>query len=95
MVGQQPPARRCAACRTRRPKTELLRFARQSQGVELDPGQTRPGRGGYCCPDQACVDKALRKGGLARTLRTTVGEAEATRLAAEAVEYLRERTAKG
>jgi predicted RNA-binding protein YlxR (DUF448 family) len=55
----------------------------------MDPGQLRPGRGGYCCPDQACIDKALRRGGLARTLRTALGEAEVTRLAAEAVEYLR------
>jgi predicted RNA-binding protein YlxR (DUF448 family) len=58
----------------------------------MDPGQLRPGRGGYCCPDQACIDKALRRGGLARTLRTALGEAEVTRLAAEAVEYLRERS---
>jgi predicted RNA-binding protein YlxR (DUF448 family) len=55
----------------------------------MDPGQLRPGRGGYCCPDQACIDKALRRGGLARTLRTALGQAEETRLAAEAVEYLR------
>jgi predicted RNA-binding protein YlxR (DUF448 family) len=59
----------------------------------MDPRQLRPGRGGYCCPDQTCIDRALRRGGLARTLRTALGEAEVTRLAAEAVEYLRERKA--
>ncbi len=63
---------------------------RQSDGIEMDPEQRRPGRGGYCCPDPACIDKALRRGGLARTLRTTVGRAEIARLGAEAVEYLRE-----
>ena len=86
--------RRCAACRTRRPKSELLRFVRQSHGIELDPEQRRPGRGGYCCPEPACVDKALRRGGLARTLRTALGEAAVARLAAESVEYLREHSAQ-
>ena len=66
---------------------------RQSDGVEMDPEQRRPGRGGYCCPDPACVDKALRRGGLARALRTAVGRAEIARLGAEAVEYLREHSA--
>src|SRR5207248_1771923 len=72
------PVRRCAGCRTRRPKNELLRFVRQSHGIEIDPEQRRPGRGGYCCPDQACIDKALRRGGLARTLRVLVKNGSAT-----------------
>ena len=93
-VGPAAPVRRCAACRTRRPKKELLRFVRQSHGIEMDPEQRRPGRGGYCCPDPACIDKALRRGGLARTLRTAVGRAEIARLAAGAVEYLREHKAQ-
>ena len=67
---------------------------RQSHGIEMDPEQRRPGRGGYCCPDPACIDKALRRGGLARTLRTAVGRAEIARLAAGAVEYLREHKAQ-
>jgi len=67
---------------------------RESHGIEMDPEQRRPGRGGYCCPDPACIDKALRRGGLARTLRTAVGRAEIARLAAGAVEYLREHKAQ-
>jgi predicted RNA-binding protein YlxR (DUF448 family) len=67
---------------------------RQPHGIEMDPEQRRPGRGGYCCPDPACVDKALRRGGLARTLRTAVGRAEMARLGAQAVEYLREHKAQ-
>ena len=93
-VGPAAPVRRCAACRTRRPKKELLRFVRQSHGIEMDPEQRRPGRGGYCCPDLACIEKALRRGGLARALRTAVGRAEMARLGAEAVEYLREHNAQ-
>ena len=86
--------RRCAACRIQRPKKELLRFVRESHGIEMDPEQRRPGRGGYCCRDQACIERAVRRGGLARTLRTALGELEKARLAAEAVEYLREHSAQ-
>ena len=87
------PIRRCAACRRRRPKAELLRFVRRNdpaEGVVFDPGQRHPGRGGYCCPDPACLDRALRRGGLARTLRAVLSEVEGTGLVQEAVEYLRQ-----
>jgi len=83
------PQRRCAACRARRPKAELLRFVRGPGGVEPDPEQVGPGRGGYCCPDPACVERGLRRGGLARTLRTPLSQEDAGRLAAWALEYLR------
>ena len=91
------PIRRCAACRRRRPKAELLRFVRRTDpageaagGVVFDPGQRHPGRGGYCCPDPACLDRAVRRGGLGRTLRAVLSDAEGTGLVQEAVEYLRQ-----
>ncbi|WP_170180123.1 YlxR family protein [Desulfoglaeba alkanexedens] len=38
-------------CRTRRPKTALIRLALDSGGlVTVDPGQRAPGRGAYTCP---------------------------------------------
>ncbi len=33
-------------------------------------GGTGTGRGAWCCPDGECLDRALRKGGFARALRT-------------------------
>src|SRR5712691_12652448 len=85
------PLRRCAGCRRRRPKAELLRFVRQPDGVAFDPAQVRQGRGGYCCPEAACVDRAFRRGGLGRTLRMTLPAGDAAGLAQEAVEYLKQR----
>ncbi|MGH2767719.1 MAG: YlxR family protein [Actinomycetota bacterium] len=77
------PIRSCAACRARRPKGQLLRFVRNSSGgVELDPKGSSPGRGAYTCRDLACIERALRRGGLARTLRVTIMAAEAVRLEA-------------
>jgi uncharacterized protein len=82
------PVRSCAGCRARRPKDELIRFARGPEGPALDRSGHARGRGGYVCPEQACLDRALRRGGLARALRTPIAAAEAAALRLEAVEYL-------
>ena len=107
MTGPHPgsvPHRRCAACRQRRPKGELLRFVRTPGGgppggggvhVEVDGPQRAPGRGAYTCLDETCVERGLQRGGLARTLRVPIGQDEAQALRASAVEYLRERTIQG
>ncbi|HEU5003505.1 MAG TPA: YlxR family protein [Actinomycetota bacterium] len=81
MRGTGGPIRQCAGCRVRRPKGELLRFVRTPEGaVEPDAAQRAPGRGAYTCPDPACLDRALRKGGLSRVLRVDIPAASAQRL---------------
>jgi predicted RNA-binding protein YlxR (DUF448 family) len=72
------------ACRTRRPKPELLRIVRSPAGdVAYDPGGKAPGRGAYVCRDPACVRVALRKGGLARALGSTLRNDDLARLSVE------------
>jgi predicted RNA-binding protein YlxR (DUF448 family) len=81
--------RTCAGCRARRHKPELIRFARTPSGsVAFDPSSALSGRGAYTCPKQECVERALKRGGLGRVLRTTITAEEASRLKREAVEYL-------
>ncbi|MCB9477185.1 MAG: YlxR family protein [Deltaproteobacteria bacterium] len=64
------PTRSCCACRRRFAWDALLRFTAGDDGrVVADPERRRPGRGAYLCPDAACVDKAIKKGALARGLR--------------------------
>jgi predicted RNA-binding protein YlxR (DUF448 family) len=82
------PVRSCAGCRARRPKAELIRFAQGPAGPVLDRSGRIQARGGYVCPEQACLDRALRRGGLARALRTTITPEQAAALRLEAVEYL-------
>jgi predicted RNA-binding protein YlxR (DUF448 family) len=54
----------------------------------LARGRALPGRGAWLCRDSpTCIDAAVRRGGLARALRTAVGP--------EAVEALRGRLEKG
>lgn len=71
MAARHVPMRTCVGCRQQRPKRELVRIVRTPAGsVELDPTGKRAGRGTYCCRDPRCWDVALRKGALARALKT-------------------------
>ena len=53
------PTRSCIACRTARPKRDLLRVVRAPDGqVAIDPTGRAPGRGAYLCRDASCWDAA-------------------------------------
>jgi uncharacterized protein len=70
------PTRSCVACRTSRPKRELIRIVRRPDGsVELDDTGRVAGRGAYLCADGACWTTALAKGALQRALGAPLGEA--------------------
>jgi predicted RNA-binding protein YlxR (DUF448 family) len=67
------PTRTCIACRTTRPKRELLRIVRAADGrVALDDSGRVAGRGAYVCRDEACVTRAFERGALARALETYI-----------------------
>ena len=79
--GQHEPQRRCAACRQTRPKAELLRITCPKDGEPvLDMTGKLPGRGAYICRSGECVEKALRKGALARALKSRLSEELAEQL---------------
>ncbi len=68
------PQRTCVACRTTSAKREFVRLVRTPEGaVEIDPSGRRNGRGAYLCAERACWENALKKDGLARALRATIG----------------------
>ena len=65
------PSRTCVACRTVRPKRELMRVVRTPAGeIILDASGRAPGRGAYVCRTTECLDKAIAKGALSRALTT-------------------------
>jgi predicted RNA-binding protein YlxR (DUF448 family) len=79
------PRRRCVGCGRIAPKSELLRLAvdpdaeRPPRRVLIDPAAKLPGRGAYLCrgrepalADPACLERATRRGGIARALRSPV-----------------------
>jgi len=67
------PTRMCSGCMIRRPKEELLRVVRNSDGIVfVDTSKKSEGRGAYVCPDADCIKKAEKKNGFSRTLKTKV-----------------------
>ena len=79
------PRRRCVGCGRIAPKAELIRIAVERDGdpsrplAVRDAGATMPGRGAYLCgegraelPAGECLERAVRRGGIARGLRAAV-----------------------
>ncbi len=65
------------ACRTTRPKRELIRIVRTPAGqIVEDPTGRLAGRGAYVCAEGPCREQALAKGGLARAFGRPIGGQE-------------------
>ena len=78
------PQRQCMGCRERKPKREMIRVVRGTDGnVSLDFGGKMNGRGAYICPNGECLKKALRSKALDRSLEVTIPEEVYDRLAKE------------
>ncbi len=75
MTVRKVPIRTCVACRTSRPKRELVRIVRTVDGTLLiDQRGKVSGRGAYLCPDSLCVDKAVKSHQLERALERPLTE---------------------
>ena len=57
------PMRTCIACRTSKPKRELIRVVKFNEQITLDKTGKANGRGAYVCDDIECIKK-LKKGKL-------------------------------
>ena len=78
------PQRQCMGCRERKPKKEMIRVVRCTDGtVSLDFGGKMNGRGAYICPDPACLQKAQRSKALERSLEVPIPDAVYARLEKE------------
>ena len=70
------PARACVACRTERPKRELVRLVKSVEGaVAVDPTGKLNGRGAYLCQDPGCWTLAQRRKAVERALKVSLDEA--------------------
>ena len=73
---KREPQRTCIGCRQVRPRAQLVRLVRRTDGVVcVDRDGTAPGRGAYVCPQSECVEVALKRERLAKAFR---GKAEAS-----------------
>lgn len=61
MKQRKVPMRMCTGCGQMKPKRELVRIVRGSQGeVSVDRTGRKPGRGAYICDDIECLRKARK-----------------------------------
>ena len=67
------PLRTCVACRTARPKRDLVRIVRTPEGaVVVDETGKRNGRGAYLCHQRNCWETAVAQRQLERALKMTL-----------------------
>ena len=73
---KRQPIRTCVACRTPGGKRGLLRVVRppDGRGMVLDPTGKQSGRGAYLCPTTTCLEMALKRKALERSLKATLSE---------------------
>ncbi len=72
-VRKHIPQRTCIVCRRLRPKPELLRIARRSDGsLAFDALARLGGRGAYLCREQKCIDMLQKRKGLDRAFRRSI-----------------------
>lgn len=77
MEDRKKGQRSCAACRKKQDKSELVRIVRSPEGgIRLDISGRAPGRGAYLCPREACLNMALKKGSLSRSLHSSLSAEE-------------------
>ncbi len=63
------PMRTCTGCRQEKNKKDLIRVVRSKEGdVSVDMTGKKNGRGAYICPNQECLEKAIKNKGLEKTL---------------------------
>ena len=67
------PERTCIACRSAKPKNELIRVVRDPEGaISLDFTGKKNGRGACICKDKACLAKCVKSKPLDRALNCKV-----------------------
>ena len=77
------PQRTCVACRSQRPKREMVRVVRAPGGsVGVDTTGKKSGRGAYLCLQADCWQTALKRHALERALKTELSAADREALAA-------------
>ncbi len=67
------PIRTCVGCLKKRPKQELLRLVLGNDNIGIGECE---GRGLYLCPDQSCLERALKSKNMKRFLRRRLSDQE-------------------
>lgn len=69
------PQRMCNGCMEMKPKKELIRIVKSSDGeVSVDLTGKKPGRGAYICRNSQCLEKAYKSKKLNKSLEANISE---------------------
>lgn len=69
------PLRKCLGCNEMKPKKELLRVVRNSQGIiSIDTTGKAQGKGAYICDSKQCFEKAKETKAFNRAFKSDVPE---------------------
>lgn len=69
------PQRMCIGCQVMKPKKELLRVVKNSEGnIKVDLTGKAPGRGAYICKSLSCLEKAVKSRRFERNFETKIEE---------------------
>lgn len=73
MAVKKIPMRMCTGCREMKPKKELVRVVKTSEGeIRLDTTGKLNGRGAYICKDKECLNKARKMSAFSRAFEMSV-----------------------
>lgn len=73
MKQKKIPMRRCCGCNEQKPKKELIRVVRSSEGeISLDLTGKASGRGAYICNSLECLKKARKSRRIDRTFEIMI-----------------------
>lgn len=68
------PERMCIACRSMKPKKELIRIVKNGGNVALDISQKLEGRGAYICKEKECISAAKKRRALSKHFKMAVDD---------------------
>ena len=67
------PQRTCLGCNKAKPKNELIRIVKQSDGkIFVDKTGKAEGRGAYICNNVECLEKAIKSKRSSRNFETEI-----------------------
>lgn len=85
------PQRTCITCRRVKPKGEMLRVVRTTEGkIEIDVKGKMEGRGAYICRDRACWEKIIKGNQLEHAFRNKIKQNDREQLGKAGLEMLKE-----
>ena len=74
MLNKKVPLRMCVACKTSKPKKDLIRIVRNDEGYLIDKTGKLNGRGSYICNDPECINKLIKQKILNKVLKINIGQ---------------------